>query len=81
MLKDPGSAAECEVVCERAGQVTLRIVPKRDHNQELEVPAITEFDVRWTSPSIDVEFEYPKATPREAAGKFRRVQAQSEAPC
>jgi phenylacetate-CoA ligase len=72
LFKDTPMVRESQVVQDRPGAITLRLVRRPGYGTGEEAYLRGEV-ARWISPLLDVEFEYVDEIPREASGKFRAV--------
>ena len=75
VFKDAASVKEAQVVQDRAGAITLRIVPREGFGPEDESFLRGEV-ARWISESLEVEMEVVDAIEREPNGKFRAVRSR-----
>jgi phenylacetate-coenzyme A ligase PaaK-like adenylate-forming protein len=74
VFKDALQVKEVQVVQERLGEITVRLVRRENYNTSDEENISREIH-RWISPRIDVRFEYVREIEREANGKFRAVRS------
>jgi hypothetical protein len=65
---------ECQVVQERRGAITVRVMKRPAYTQADEDFIRAEIG-RWISPSLQTQFEYPAQIEREPNGKFRAVKS------
>ena len=74
VFKDALHVREVQVVQERLGEITIRLVRRENYNTSDEANIGREIH-RWISPRLAVRFEYVKEIEREANGKFRAVRS------
>lgn len=74
VFKDTPRIGECQVVQERPGEITLRVVRRTGYGGADE-QHVREEIARWISASLAVRFDYVDAIEREANGKFRAVKS------
>lgn len=72
VFKDTMNVKEVQVVQDRLGEISLRIVRRPAYNTKDEA-AISREVHRWISPSLAIRFEYVDSIERVANGKFRAV--------
>lgn len=72
LFKETPAVRESQVVQDRPGAITLRLVRRPDYDVHTEEHLRGEV-ARWISPTLAVEFEYLDEIPREGSGKFRAV--------
>jgi phenylacetate-CoA ligase len=79
IFKHAPNVRECQVVQERLGEITLRLVRRHvyDTNDER---TLREEVRKWISPTLGVSFDYISEIPREANGKFRAVKSLLRTP-
>ncbi|HEU4556409.1 MAG TPA: hypothetical protein VFS20_01125 [Longimicrobium sp.] len=74
LFKDTHRVRECQVVQERLGEITLRVVRRPGYGAADE--RTIEGEVRrWISPTLKVRFDYVERLERERSGKFRAVKS------
>lgn len=79
LFKDALNVKEAQIVQERLGEITIRLVRRSAYGErdELEIRR----DIRsWLSPALEVQFEYVQEIPREHNGKFRAVLSKLQSP-
>lgn len=74
IFKHAPNVLECQVVQQRAGEITLRLVRRYGYNTADELTLREEVS-KWISPTLRVHFDYVSEIPREANGKFRAVKS------
>jgi len=73
-FKDELNVKEVQVVQERLGEITVRIVRRDSYNIDDEQNISHEIQ-RWISSRLAVRFDYVNEIEREANGKFRAVRS------
>jgi phenylacetate-CoA ligase len=79
VFKHALNVRECQVVQERMGEITLRLVRRYGYNTADEL-TLREEVRKWISPTLSVNFDYVSEIPREANGKFRAVKSLLRTP-
>jgi phenylacetate-CoA ligase len=81
LFKDALNVKEAQIIQERLGEVTIRLVRRSTYGTKDEVEIRRDI-ASWLSPSLVVRFEYVQEIPRGKNGKFRAVlsQLQSTSP-
>ena len=75
VFKDAAAVKEAQVVQDREGAITLRIVPREGFGPEDE--RLLRHEVaRWISETLQVDVEVVDAIEREPNGKFRAVRSR-----
>lgn len=74
VFKDAVQVKEAQVVQQRLGEVTIRVVARPGYGAEDERNLRREF-ARWVSSQLEIHFEYVEEIEREANGKFRAVRS------
>jgi phenylacetate-CoA ligase len=74
IFDDTPRVKECQIVQERPGAITVRVVRRPTYAQADEDFIRAEI-ARWISPSLETRFEYPTEIEREPSGKFRAVKS------
>jgi phenylacetate-CoA ligase len=74
VFKDELNVKEVQVVQQRLGEITVRVVRREAYNVGDEEHITREIQ-RWISPRLTVHFEYVNEIEREANGKFRAVRS------
>jgi len=74
LFKDTHEVRECQVVQERPGEITLRVVRRAGYGPDVERRIRAEVH-RWISPTLEVRFAYVDEIERERSGKFRAVKS------
>jgi phenylacetate-CoA ligase len=74
VFDDTPRVKECQIVQERPGAITVRVV-KRPAYAQADEDFIRAEIARWISPSLVTHFEYPARIEREPNGKFRAVKS------
>src|SRR5215469_4591556 len=74
IFKHAPNVLECQVVQERLGEITLRLVRRYEYNTADEL-TLREQVRKWISPTLTVHFDYVSEIPRESNGKFRAVKS------
>lgn len=72
IFKDAMNVEEAQVVQQRLGEITVRIVRRPSYRADDETEISKEVQ-RWISPTLRVRFEYVSEIERESNGKFRAV--------
>jgi phenylacetate-CoA ligase len=72
VFKDALNIKEVQVVQERLGEITVRMVRRPGYSTSDEADIRREID-RWISPRLTVRFQYVPEIEREQNGKFRAV--------
>ncbi len=72
IFKDALNVKEAQIVQQRLGEVTVRVVRRPAYSMKDEQEIRLEFR-RWISPALGVNFEYVNEIERERNGKFRAV--------
>lgn len=75
VFKDTVNVKEAQVVQDRPGAVTLRLVTRSGYVAADE-QFVREEMRRWISPLLEVQFEYVDAIEREGRGKFKAVSSR-----
>jgi len=74
VFDDTPRVKECQVLQERPGAITVRVVRRPAYAQADEDFIRAEI-ARWISPRLGVSFDYPAQIERESNGKFRAVKS------
>jgi phenylacetate-CoA ligase len=74
VFDDTPQVRECQILQERPGAITVRVVRRPAYRQSDEDFIRAEI-ARWISPLLETRFEYPTHIEREANGKFRAVKS------
>jgi phenylacetate-CoA ligase len=74
IFDDTPRVKECQIVQERPGAITVRVMRRPAYTQADEDFIRAEIR-RWISPSLQAQFEYPAEIEREPNGKFRAVKS------
>jgi len=72
LFKDALNVKEVQIIQERLGEITIRLVRRVTYSTKDEVEIRRDI-ASWLSPSLAVRFEYVEEIPRENNGKFRAV--------
>jgi len=79
VFKDALHMKEIQVVQERLGEITLRVVRRENYAASDEADMSREIH-RWISPRLEVRYEYVDEIEREPSGKFRAVRSRLASP-
>jgi len=74
LFKDTQNIRECQVVQDKLGEITIRVVRRPEYSAKDETLVVDEVH-RWISPRLGVVFDYVSEIPRETNGKFRAVKS------
>jgi phenylacetate-CoA ligase len=72
IFKDALNVKEAQIVQERIGEITARVVRRASYGTKDEAEISREIQ-RWISPVLKIRFEYPAEIERGTNGKFRAV--------
>ncbi len=72
IFKDSLNVKEAQVVQQRPGEISVRLVRRDGYGRQDELDLRREF-ARWVSPALVLHFEYVSEIERERNGKFRAV--------
>jgi phenylacetate-CoA ligase len=78
VFKDLLNAKEVQIIQDRLGEITVRVVRRPAYSTNDEVTIRREMK-RWISPTLEVQFEYVSEIERESNGKFRAVLSRLKA--
>ena len=83
LFKDSLNVKEAQIVQERHGELTIRLVRRPAYAMKDEMEIRRDI-ASWLSPTLAVQFDYVPEIPRGSNGKFRgvvsRLQSDSQAP-
>jgi len=79
VFKDALNAKEVQIVQEKMGEITVRLVRRPAYSTSDEVEIQREIQ-RWISPTLAVRFDYVQGIEREPNGKFRAVVSRLKSP-
>lgn len=75
VFKDTANIREAQVVQERLGEITVRVV-KGPRYKSKDEDFVRSQVARWISPGLIVQFDYVNEIPRDTSGKFRAVKSE-----
>jgi phenylacetate-CoA ligase len=74
IFKNARNVRESQIVQERLGEITVRLVVRSNYTLQDEREIAHEIR-RWISPGLKVVFDYTDAIERETSGKFKAVKS------